>query len=138
GQNGKRLCTETVTYLKAHRLEAPRPEPRNCFSGLRYLMVPIVYDGDALGRVVFGPFWPDDVKDLAAPLQALGAEFDLPKAKALMSKFRRVPESHGARVLEHFLRIVDALLFTQHKAVLTAQLHREAITEASRELADKS
>jgi two-component system sensor histidine kinase BarA len=137
GEGGKKLCTETVTYLKAAPLAAPRTEARSCFSGLRYLLVPILYDGDSLGRVVFGPFWPDDVKDLGPELQMLGDEFDLKKAHELMARFRRAPESSGRKLLEHFLKIMDALLFTQHKAVLTAKLHSEAMAETSRELADK-
>ena len=31
--------------------------------GLRYLVLPILWEGDALGRIVFGPFTPDDMKD---------------------------------------------------------------------------
>ena len=138
GEGGKRLCADTVGYLKVAKLEVARPEARNCFSGLRYLLVPILYDGDSLGRVVFGPFWPDDVKEIGPELQALAREFDLKKAKELMSRFRRAPESTGRKLLEHFLKILDALLFTQHKAALTAQLHGEAMVETARELADKN
>jgi signal transduction histidine kinase len=138
GDNGKRLCTETVSYLKVHALEEQKPQARNCFSGLRYLLVPIFYDGDQLGRVVFGPFWPEDVKDLAPALRGLSGEFDLDKARELMGRFRRTSEGSGSRLLEHFLKIVDALLLAQHKAVLAAQLHMEAIGETSRELADKN
>ena len=138
GETGKRLCTETVTLLKVQTLEEPRPEARDCFSGLRYLIVPVLYDGDSLGRVVFGPFWPDDVKDLGPQLKALEADFDLKKAKALMGHFRRASEGSGRKLLEHFGKIMDALVFAQHKAVLAAQLHEEAIGESSRELSDKS
>ncbi len=138
GAQGKELCTATVTFLKVHPLQQAGPEARQCFSGLRYLLVPVLYDGDALGRVVFGPFWPDDIKELAPALAALGSEFDLKKAKELMGRFRKAPEGTGHKLLEHFLRILDALLFTQHKAVLTGQLHAAAMAESSRELAAKS
>ena len=135
-EGGARLCTETLTHLKLHPLDAATPEPRDCFTGLRYLFVPIVYDGDNLGRVVFGPFWPEDLKGIAPALAALEGEYDLAKAAELMGRFRRASEISGIKLLEHFARIVDALLFAQHKAVLAAQLHAEAIAESSRELAD--
>jgi signal transduction histidine kinase len=136
-KTGERLCAETQAALKAHPLET-RTEGISCFSGLRYLLVPVHYDGDLLGRVVFGPFWPENQKELAPPLQALSGELDLKRGRELVARFRRASEANGARLLDHFGRILDALLFTQHKAVLTAQLHREAITEAARELADKN
>src|SRR5205085_1711404 len=85
GPNGRRLCTETVTHIKVRPLEAANAQPalavRNCFSGLRYLMMPILYEGDMLGRIIFGPFMPDEVGDLGAELKALQGEFDLKKAK---------------------------------------------------------
>src|SRR4051794_9389778 len=74
GPNGRRLCTETVTHIKVRPLESTPKSPedaiamRNCFSGLRYLMMPILYEGDMLGRVIFGPFMPEEVGDLGADL----------------------------------------------------------------------
>ena len=54
GPNGRRLCTETVTHIKVRPLETQNAQnaiaSRNCFSGLRYLMMPILYEGDLLGQ----------------------------------------------------------------------------------------
>jgi len=120
GPNGRRLCTETVTHIKVRPLEAPNAQPalavRNCFSGLRYLMMPILYEGDMLGRIIFGPFMPEEVGDLGAELQALQGEFDLKKAKELIDRIRRAPETTVRRILEHFAKLVDVLVFTSHKA----------------------
>ena len=70
GPNGRRLCTETVTHIKVRPLDAPNAQPaiavRNCFSGLRYLMMPVLYEGDLLGRIIFGPFMPEELGDLGA------------------------------------------------------------------------
>src|SRR4051812_27369240 len=123
GPNGRRLCTETVTHIKVRPLESTPKSPedaiamRNCFSGLRYLMMPILYEGDMLGRVIFGPFMPEEVGDLGADLKSLEGEFDLKKAKELIDRVRRAPESTVRRILEHFTRIVDVLVFTSHRAM---------------------
>ena len=142
GQNGRRLCTETVTHIKVRSLEAPDLVPqiaaRNCFSGLRYLIVPIVYEGDILGRIIFGPFMPDEVADLGDDLQALEGEFDLAKARELIGRIRRAPEMTVRKVLDHFARIVDVLVYTSHKALITSQLHIEAVTESYREVQEKN
>ncbi|HUJ29171.1 MAG TPA: ATP-binding protein [Myxococcales bacterium] len=144
GPNGRRLCTETVTHIKVRPLETQPKQPeqaiavRNCFSGLRYLMLPIVYEGDMLGRIIFGPFMPDDVGDLGSDLKALEGEFDLRKAKELIDRIRRAPESTVRRIMEHFARIVDVLVFTSHKAMISSQLHIESVTESYREVQEKN
>src|SRR5437660_3582879 len=142
GPNGRRLCTETVTHIKVRPLEAPNAQPamavRNCFSGLRYLMMPILYEGDLLGRIIFGPFMPDEVGDLGADLRSLEGEFDLNKAKELIDRIRRAPETTVRRIMEHFARIVDVLVFTSHRAMISSQLHIESVTESYREVQEKN
>ena len=144
GPNGRRLCTDTVTHIKVRPLEGPStavPDGiavRNCFSGLRYLMVPILYEGDFLGRIIFGPFMPDEVGDLGQDLKSLEGEFDLRKAKDLIDRIRRAPESTVRRIMEHFARVVDVLVFTSHKAMISSQLHIESVTESYREVNEKN
>jgi len=138
GQTGRQLCTETVTHLKVRSLEARQPQNRNCFSGLRYLMLPIVYEGDTLGRIVFGPFIPQELAGLGETLQKLPGEFDLTKAKDLLERICRAPETTVQRVVEHFARIVDVLLYTSHRSLLTSQLHIESVTESYREVNEKN
>src|SRR6202165_3683944 len=142
GSNGRRLCTETVTHIKVRPLDnLPAQETlavRNCFSGLRYLMMPIVYEGDLLGRIIFGPFMPEELGDLGQDLKALEGEFDLAKAKELIDRIRRAPETTVRRILEHFAKLVDVLVFTSHKAMISSQLHIESVTESSRERRGKT
>ncbi len=138
GPNGRKLCTETVTHIKVRPLETTDAQPavavRNCFSGLRYLMMPILYEGDLLGRIIFGPFMPEELGDLGAELKALDGEFDLKKAKELVDRIRRAPETTVRRILEHFAKLVDVLVFTSHKAMISSQLSDalERLQELSR------
>jgi len=142
GPNGRRLCTETVTHIKVRPLDAPNAQPaiavRNCFSGLRYLMMPVLYEGDLLGRIIFGPFMPEELGELGADLQSLQGEFDLKKAKDLIDRIRRAPETTVRRILEHFAKLVDVLVFTSHKAMISSQLHIESVTESYREVQEKN
>src|SRR4051812_28587976 len=143
GPNGRRLCTETVTHIKVRPLETMKqPQDavavRNCFSGLRYLMMPILYEGDLLGRIIFGPFMPEEVGDLGSDLKSLSGEFDLAKAKELIDRIRRAPETTVRRILEHFAKLVDVLVFTSHKAMISSQLHIESVTESYREVQEKN
>lgn len=105
-----------------------------CFTGLRYLVAPVLWDGDTLGRVVFGPFVPDDEPGLAPGLAGLAPDFDVAKARALMSKIRRAPEATAARVLAHFMSLLETLVAAGQKTYLTTQMHVEASLETNREL----
>ena len=69
---GREQCMATVGRVK----NDPLPEERvqqviDCFSGCRYLAQPIIYEGDSLGRIVFGPFLPEELKALPRELAAI-------------------------------------------------------------------
>jgi signal transduction histidine kinase len=138
GATGRRLCTETVTHIKVRPLDEPQIQVRNCFSGLRYLMLPIIYEGDPLGRIIFGPFMPEELGDLGEDLRELSGEFDLPKAKELIDRIRRAPEGTVRKVMDHFARIVDVLVYTSHRSLITSQLHIESVTESYKEVNEKN
>ena len=55
-----------------------------------------------------------------------------------MNKIRRVPQATAEKVLRHFAEILDVLVFTGHKNLLTARLHIEAVQESYREVQDKN
>ena len=54
---GREQCMATVGRVKNDPLpEEPVQKVIDCFSGCRYIVQPILYEGDAIGRVVFGLF----------------------------------------------------------------------------------
>lgn len=104
-----------------------------CFTGLRYLVLPVRWEGDELGRVVLGPFTPDELKDLPEDLTGVDG-LELARARELLGRVRRVPERTAAQVVAHFAQVLSALVAAGQKNVLTSQLHIEAMREAHREL----
>ncbi len=110
---GRRRCTATVGRVKdgpvalqprrapAGASTPPRPAATAkgivtvpCFTGLRYLIVPILWEGDVLGRVVFGPFMPEDLHDFPPrSLTEIAEAFDVTNARTHLEKIRRAPES---------------------------------------------
>ncbi len=145
---GRHRCTATVARVKdgpishVQGARAPlsvEPPPAGmvtvpCFTGLRYLVLPIRWEGDALGRVVFGPFSPDDLEGLPPSLTDVSASLDLPQAQALMAMVRRAPESTVVKVMAHFAQLLETLVAAGQKTYLTSQLHIEATLESNREL----
>ncbi|MGQ0505246.1 MAG: sensor histidine kinase [Myxococcaceae bacterium] len=109
-----------------------------CFTGLRYLVMPIIWEGDVLGRVIFGPFTPDDLDDLPASLRNISPQLDVANARQLMAKVRRAPEGTVARVMVHFSQIVETLVVAGQRTFLTSQLHIEATLETNHELEEQN
>jgi signal transduction histidine kinase len=137
--DGRAVCMATVQRVKAESVpDEPKPTAFDCFSGCRYVVQPVVYEGDSVGRVVFGPFVPDDLVQLPETLTRIAPDFDERLATGYMQKIRRVPQATAEKILKHFAEIMDVLVFTGHKNLLTARLHIEAVQESYRELQDKN
>ena len=136
---GREQCIETVGRVKAAPVgEEPVPTTFTCFSGCRYVVQPVLYEGDVLGRVVFGPFVPDDLVGLPTALTAISGDFDARLALGYQSQVRRVPLLTAEKILKHFMDLVDVMVFTGHKNLIAAKLHIEAVTESYRELQEKN
>ena len=148
---GGASCTRTVARVKDGAVEpvqgarlpvsgdAPGAVTVQCFTGLRYLVLPIKHEGDTLGRIVFGPFVPDDLKELPRSLfDAVGQGFDVAKGKDFLGKIKRVNEGTVTRIIKHFADIVDSLVFAGQKVYLTSQVHIESTREAFREIEAKN
>ncbi len=147
--DGRTRCTATVGRVKDGALtptEGARlpvlqdvTGPRGmvavpCFTGLRYLVMPVVWEGDVLGRVIFGPFTPDDLEDLPASLRQISPQLDAGTARSLMAKIRRAPESTVARVMVHFSQLLETLVAAGQKTYLTSQMHIEATLDTNHQL----
>ncbi len=136
---GRSQCMSTVQRVKTDPLpEEATPSTVHCFAGCRYAVQPVLYEGDVIGRIVFGPFVPDDLVALPEALARLSPTFDVKQAASYVNKIRRVPQATAEKVLHHFAEILDVLVFTGHKNLLTARLHIEAVQESYREMQEKN
>lgn len=154
---GRRRCTATVGRVKdgpiatSHGARLPVLDQQDlgpngkgmvtvpCFTGLRYLILPILWEGDLMGRIVFGPFMPEDLRDFPPKtLTEIAEGFDVANAKGLVEKVRRAPESGVARIVVHFAGLLQTMLFAGQKMFLTSQLHIEATLEQNRDLEERN
>jgi two-component system sensor histidine kinase BarA len=137
--SGREQCMATVGQVKAQPLgEEPKATTFECFSGCRYVVEPVLYEGDVLGRVVFGPFVPEDLVELPKALRRIAADFEAKLAESYQQKIRRVGVPTAEKILKHFMGLLDVMIFTGHKNLISAKLHIEAVTESYRELSDKN
>ncbi len=137
--DGRARCIATVQKVKGEAVpDEAKSTAFDCFSGCRYVVQAVVYEGDIIGRVVFGPFVPDDLSQLPRTLTAISPDFDAGMAASYMQKIRRVPQPTAEKILGHFAEILEVLVFSGHKNLITARLHIEAVQESYRELQEKN
>src|SRR3954462_12200200 len=150
---GRLRCTQTVARIKdgpvqpaqGARLTSqvdPAAPPRmltvQCFTGLRYLMTPVLWEGDEIGRIIFGPFQPDDLQELPSTLMEISRGLDPGLLQTHLGRIRRAPESTVAKVVLNFGQILQSLVAVGQRTFLTTQLHVEATLETNRDLEDKN
>jgi signal transduction histidine kinase len=136
---GREQCMATVGRVKNDAMPEERTQRVvDCFSGCRYVIEPIVYEGDAIGRIVFGPFLPEELKALPKELAAISPDFDAKLAEGYAQKIRRASRTTAEKIVKHFGDLVDVMVFTGHKALITARLHIEAVQEDYRDLQEKN
>jgi two-component system sensor histidine kinase BarA len=136
---GREQCVATVGQVRTAPIdEVPKPVAFACFSGCRYVVQPVLHEGDAIGRVVFGPFVPENLVELPASLTGIAPDFDATQAASYLQKIRRVPPETAEKILKHFMDLLDVMIFTGHKNLIAAKLHIEAVQESYRELQEKN
>lgn len=138
----RQACTQLVEGLKKNPLErvAGRELPRvvGCFSGLRYVVVPLHHQGDLVGRLIFGPYLPEGQRGPAENLYRIEPRIERAHAETLLARVQQLPDSAVSRVLMHVQRVIEVLLFSGHRAWVTSQLHTESVTSSHRELQEKN
>jgi len=75
---GRQKCTKLVSKIKSFDypgLRGGKVVQQDCFSGLKYVIMPIMYGGDYLGRVIYGPFRPAELTAPAEEVQSF-PDFD--------------------------------------------------------------
>lgn len=138
----RQACTQLVSGLKNDALETrggqPIPRLVDCFSGLRYVVIPLVYEGDLMGRLIFGPFLPPNAQGPAEQLYQLEPRLDREKAATLIRSVRQAPDELVAKVLQQLQKVMEVILFTSYRALLTSQMHIESVTASYQELQEKN
>ncbi len=133
---GKARCMHEVQEIRHKDVEGVGPEIHNCFTGLRYMIVPIRHEGDVLGNLVYGPYRPSEKE--AADLSGLGEKYNSDIGERLLGQVRAVPHDVALQVVRHLVQVIEVALFTGYKQLLTSRMHVEAVTASYTELQNKN
>ena len=138
----RQACTKLVMGLKndpftmKDGVEVPRIV--DCFSGLRYVVVPLHYEGDLMGRLIFGPYMPQALPQPSEELYQISPALDRARINSLVEPVRRAPDELVAKLLTQVQKVVEVLVFTSYRSLLTQQMHIESVTSSYHELEEKN
>jgi signal transduction histidine kinase len=139
----RQACTRLVSGLKTEGFPEDsdgRELPRvvNCFSGLRYVVMPVHFEGDLVGRLVFGPYMPADRRDADEQLFEMEPSLNRETVVRLSRQVRQAPDELVSKVLEQLQKNIEVILFTSYRSLLTTQMHLESVTTSYQELEAKN
>jgi signal transduction histidine kinase len=135
---GRTLCTQLVGEIKAMTVESGETLEPVCFSGNHYRIVPIEYDLEYMGKIVFGPYFPNSLARLPDELLQIDPKVDRALLEQHASRYRRLGDVTVGRIVDSLSKVVDTIIFAGYKSVLASSMHLEAISESYRELTDKN
>ncbi|MGO8992925.1 MAG: ATP-binding protein [Polyangiaceae bacterium] len=135
---GRAACGRVVGEVKGLDPGEEGDTVHPCFTGARYRVVSIEYDGRRIGRLIVGPYLPVTVDAVPPTLLKIDPGVDADRAKSLLLKMPRAKEETITRIAQHLKATLDLILFSGHKALLTSTMHLASVTESYRELQEKN
>jgi two-component system, NarL family, sensor histidine kinase BarA len=136
--SGRVACSETVAQAQALIPSGAATASHRCFTGAAYDVVPIVYDGRQLGRIVIGPFLPSELNEVPQTLLRVDSRLEPDRARLALAEMPRVRVQTAERIAAHLRGVLDLILFSGHRAQLTSAMHLLTVRENYRELAEKN
>ena len=124
GETGKKQCIATRMKVKKALPEERRLLSVDCPSGLRYTLAPISFQGEVIGKLVLGPYRPED------PSRNHDEHTDDAEFTAALKSVRAIPSGLIRKIAASMLSVLDAILFSAHKALLTSEMHIATVRES--------
>jgi len=137
-RDGRAACGATVSAVKSADPGVAGEATHPCFTGALYRIIGLDYDGRRLGRVILGPFLPAEVKEVPRSLLRIDSGVDPDKARELLPKMPRARAETVTRIAKHLQAVLDLILFSGHRALLTSQMHLASVRESYRELTERN
>ena len=139
GFKGTRTAVEQViAAVKAKDPGAEGHATEACVTGARFRVSALEYDQRRLGRVILGPCVSPGVKAASERLWELEPRLDRERVAELFERLPRVSDEMLARIVKHLSGVIELVLFSEHRALLTSNMHLASVRESFRDLEDKN
>ncbi len=131
----KVLCTAMVSKVRTSPLDPQgKAITHNCFSGLRYRVLPLMHNGSVLGRLILGPYRPAELKNSPEGLKQYQPAIDHQKLDGFVQKLPAVSEKSIEQIVDHMVKVTEVLIHSAFKSQITTQLHVASISDAFQNL----
>ena len=127
----KRAMVDFISGLKRIDPETSQGR-RDPVLGHRYVVMPITYEFDVLGKLVCGPFRPENCPPVETGPYA--QRMDLPAVSRARERLPTFGEAGLRARLQMLHTSISAACHAGYKALLTSNMHLESITEAYNDL----
>lgn len=129
----KRALTAFISRLKRAEVDDDdRLVLEDPVANTRFLVLPVVYEFDRMGKLVLGPYRPPG--PTARVDTPLAAALDAEALGHLREPLRPLEDGDLEARAEVLLRALDAIFHAGYRSLLTSNMHLEAITEAYNDL----
>jgi signal transduction histidine kinase len=135
---GRRACSTVVAEVKRMRPEPGGKLTQTCFTGARYRVIPLAYEQGSIGRAILGPYLPPGEISVPESLLAIDERIRRERAEKLLPEMPRLDEGTVDTVAAHLVTVLDVILWSGHKALLTSKMHLASMRESYRELSEKT
>jgi len=137
---GRKVCVATRMKIKNAVPGDKKLLSVDCLTGLRYTAAPISFQGKVIGKIVFGPYRPGEEqrKPTPTPTPVPELTIDTVQVEQQLAAMRRTSAKAIRRIAHSMLSVVDAILFSSHKKLITNQMHIATQGESYRALMEKN
>jgi signal transduction histidine kinase len=136
--SGRRACARIVADVKRLRLVSKEGTEHPCFTGARYRLMPIQYEGDTIGRIIVGPYVDPSNESIPDALFEVSSRIDVERVAELLPLMPHATEVVAQAVAKHLVAVLDVVLWSGHKAHLTSTMHIASMRESFKELTKKT
>jgi len=133
GDRGERVAAETL-----HAPLEVGAQTILAATGELYRVFLVEYERRSTGRIVLGPYAIPPAAEPPAALLALAPDLDRAFAREAWSRIPRLPSARVDEIAAYLGTVLEVMLFSGHKALVTSQMHLASITESYRELCEKN
>ena len=136
--SGRRACAKVVAEVKRLRLVSKEGTEHSCFTGARYRLMPIQYEGDTIGRIIVGPYVDPSSDTIPDALFQVSSRIDVTRVAELLPLMPHATAIVAEAVAKHLVAVLDVVLWSGHKAHLTSTMHIASMRESFKELTKKN
>jgi two-component system sensor histidine kinase BarA len=109
-----------------------------CVSGAEYQVSALEYDGRVIGRAILGPYVAPEADISLGPLLSLDPALEVDRVRELFARLPRAGAALVGKIVRHLASTLELVLFSEHRALLTSNMHLASVRESFRDLEDKN